>query len=118
MVLVGKIKKGLGNANFWVKKIEDIFWKKENIKLFYGTLNVCLEEPYEPQNYSVIKKEEYGGQQDVLVQKCEVLGHTSYILRPEKTAHKTNIIEIVSDVNFREKYKLKDEDVIKILVLN
>ena len=47
-----------------------------------------------------------------------VLGHTSYILRPEKTAHKTNIIEIVSDVNFREKYKLKDEDVIKILVLN
>lgn len=118
MVLVGKVKTGLGNASFWVKKIEDIFLKKENIKLFHGTLNICLESPYELKKYIIIKKEEYGGQQDVFVEQCEVLGHKAYIVRAEKTAHNSNVIEIVSDINFRKEYNLKDESIIKILVLN
>lgn len=118
MVLVGKIKTGFGDAKFWIKKIEDVFLKKENIKLFHGTLNVCLEKPYQLKKYTIIKKEEYGGQQDVFVEQCKVLGHKAYIVRAEKTAHNSNVIEIVSDVNFRKEYNLKDEDIIKILVLS
>lgn len=114
MVLKGKVKKGLGNANFWVEKIKDIFYEKTGMKLFYGTLNIELEEPYELEDFWIIEKQEYGGTQDVYVQKCEILEQKAYIVRSEKTAHKSNIIEIVSDIKFRENFNLKDDDMIKI----
>ncbi len=116
MILKGKVKKGLGNANFWVKKIEEKFYLKTGMKLFYGTLNVELEKPYELKNYWIIKKDEYGGEQDVYVQKCKILNHSAYIVRSEKTAHKSNIIEIVSDLSLREKYNLEDKDGINVIV--
>ena len=104
MILEGKVKKGLGNANFWIKKIENIFYSKTGIKLFHGTLNIELETPYELENYWIIGKDEYGGKQK------------AYIVRSEKTAHKSNVIEIVSDVNFRKNFNLKDEDYISVKI--
>lgn len=114
MILKGKVKKGLGNASFWVEKIEDIFYKKTGMKLFYGTLNIELEEPYDLKNYWIIEKEAYGGSQDVYVQECKILGKQAYIVRPEKTAHTSNVVEIVSDIKFRENFNLNDEDNINI----
>lgn len=116
MILKGKVKKGLGNASFWVEKIEDVFYKKTEMKLYYGTLNVELEESYELENYWIIEKQEYGGTQNVFVQKCEIYGIQAYIVRSEKTAHKSNIIEIVSNIKFREKFDLKDEDNIEVVI--
>lgn len=114
MILKGKVKKGLGNANFWIKKVEDIFYTKTGMRLFHGTLNIELDMPYELENYWIIGKEEYGGTQEVYVQECKILDQKAYIVRSEKTAHKSNIIEIVSDINFREKFNLQDEDIIEI----
>lgn len=114
MILKGKVKKGLGDAYFWVKKIEDIFYKKTKMKLFYGTLNIELEKPYELENYWIIKKEEYGGTQDVYVQECKILDKKVYIVRAKKTAHSSNVIEIVSDIKLRQNFNLKDNDIIQI----
>lgn len=116
MILKGKVKTGLGNASFWIKKIEEAFYRIESIRLFHGTLNIELEEEYELKNYWIISKDEYGGTQDVYIQECEVFGERSYIVRSEKTAHKFSIIEIVSNVNFREKYSLKDDDEVEIKI--
>ena len=44
MILKGKVKKGLGNASFWIKKIEEKFYKNFEMKLFHGTLNIELEK--------------------------------------------------------------------------
>lgn len=114
MILIGKIKTGLGDASFWVEKIEAVFYKKTKIKLFFGTLNIELLQPYELQNYFIIKKEEYGGTQDVYVQECKLFKHKAYIVRAEKTVHKSNVLEIVSNINFRQTYNLKDKDEVKI----
>lgn len=114
MILKGKVKQGLGNASFWVEKIEGIFYKKTGMKLFYGTLNIELEEPYELENYWIIEKGKYGGTQDVYVQECKILGKEAHIVRSEKTAHKSNIVEIVSDIKLRENFKLKDNDNINV----
>lgn len=114
MNLEGKVKKGLGNASFWVKKIEEVFYKKTGMKLFHGTLNIELEKPYELLNYWTIGKNEYEGTQDVHVQECKILGKKAYIVRSEKTAHKSNIIEIISDIKFREKFNLKDNENITV----
>lgn len=116
MILNGKVKKGLGNASFWIKKAEKAIYEKTKMKVFHGTLNIELEEPYEFSNYLIIKGEEYGGTQIVYVQKCTVMDKDAYILRPEQTSHKSNIIEVVSDVNFREFFNLKDEDKIQVKI--
>ena len=116
MVLKGKVKTGLGNAKIWVKKIEDIFLKEKGIKLFHGTLNVELEQEYELEKCWIIQSKEYGGEQDVYVEECKLLGIKGYIVRSEKTAHKSNIIEIVSSFNLRKTFNLKDDDEIEIKV--
>ena len=46
------------------------------------------------------------------MKECKILGHKSYILRTDKNMsenrdHPLNLIEVISDVNFREKYNLK-----------
>ena len=120
MVLRGKVKTGLGNASYWMKKAETAFEKKLGKKLYNGTLNVELENEYILDgNLQVLKKHEYGGDQDVYIKECMVLGDKSYIVRTEKNSskngdHPLSLLEIISDVCFREKYNLKDEDIIEI----
>lgn len=116
MALKGKVVDGLGNASFWVKKIEEVFLNKYGIKLFSGTLNVKLEKEYTLENCSIIKPEEYGGTQKVFVKECSLLGEKSYIVRAEKTIHNMDVIEIVSNINFRKKYKLKNKDEVEIVL--
>ena len=120
MILTGKVKSGLGNASFWMKKAEKAFEKKLGKKLFNGTLNIELEKEYVLQsNYGILHKEEYSGTQDVFIKECELLGHKSYIVRTKKNStkngdHPLNLVEIISDVNFRKVYKLKDGDNVEI----
>jgi len=116
MTLEGKVKKGLGNASFWVEKIDKVFFQKKGMNLFYGTLNIELDNPYELQNYWIIRKEEYGGTQDVYVQEITVFNKKAYIVRAENTAHSSKIIELVSNVNLRDKFNLKDNNIIYISI--
>ena len=122
MILEGKVKSGLGEASYWMKKAEKAFEKKLGKKLYNGTLNVELDKQYILENkLEELKKEEYGGNQDVYIKECILFGHKSYILRTKKNStkngdHPLTLIEIVSDVNFREKYNLKDGDLVKISI--
>lgn len=122
MILIGKIKSGLGEASFWMKKAEEVFLKKTGTRMFHGTLNIELEKDYILEgDLKVLHKEEYGGTQEVYMQACEILGHKSYILRTdknmsEKRDHPLKLIEIISNVNFREKYNLKDGDEIEVKI--
>lgn len=91
------------------------------MELFLGTLNLELDKEIILDNTDKIMPNEYGGDFDVLVKKCEILGHIAYILRPEKNNkkggdHPLNIIEVVSDVNIRKSHDLKDGDIIEINV--
>ena len=120
MILIGKVKTGLGNASYWMQKAEKAFENKLGVKLFNGTLNVKLDKDYILKgNLLVLHKEEYGGSQEVYIKECKVLGHKAYIVRTEKNStkngdHPLSLLEIVSDISFREKYNLKDGDRIEI----
>lgn len=121
MILKGKVTTGIGTAKMWVGKIEKIFEEKTNIKLFHGTLNIKLEEEYVINPDWIIKPEEFGGTQNVLIKKCKIKDNIAYIVRAEKNQlgkgeHNLKIIEIVSNINFREKYNLKDEENIEIQI--
>ncbi len=103
-----------------MKKAETAFEKKLGKKLYNGTLNVKLEQDYVLKGtLDILKKEEYGGDQNVYIKACEVLGHKSYIVRTEKNSnnngdHPLCMLEIISDICFRETYNLKDEDIVEI----
>ena len=111
-----------GQASFWVKKAEKAFEEKTGLQVFHGTLNIELDEEYIlDKNLEILHKEEYGGSQDVYMKECKVFGHKSYILRTDKNMsengdHPLNILEIISDVCFREKYNLKDGDKIEVTI--
>lgn len=92
------------------------------MNLFLGTLNIELDRKIILENTEKILPEEYGGDFDVLVKECEILGHKSYIVRPEKNNkkggdHSLNVIELVSDTNIRKSNDLKDDDIVTINIL-
>lgn len=115
MKLRGKVKSGFGTASYWVSKINPIFEEKYNMKLFLGTLNIELDNEYVLEEEEKITANQYGGDFDVLIKKCEILGQNGYIVRTEKNNHKggdhpLDIVEIVSDRKIREISNLKDGD--------
>lgn len=105
-----------------MEKAELAFEKKLGLRLYNGTLNIELAKKFILDgDVKVLHKEEYGGNEEVFIKECKVLGHKSYIVRTEKNSkkggdHPLNLIEIISDVCFREKYRLKDGDSIKIII--
>lgn len=119
MNLKGNIVNGIGTAKYWVEKINKTFYKKTNKVLYPGTLNIKLESQYLLTPDFIIDKEEFGGTENVLVQRCKIFERDAYIIRAEKNQkgtgdHKLDIIEIVSDINFRKMYKLTNNQ--KIIV--
>lgn len=121
MVLIGKVTSGIGTAKMWVGKIENVFGEKTGMKVYHGTLNIKLEKDYILNPDWIINPEEFGGTENVLVKKCKILENEAYIVRAEKNQigqgdHDLKTIEIVSDINFREKYKLKDNQEVEIKI--
>jgi len=121
MIYKGKLTRGLGEASYWVKKIEDVFIDKTNKKLFYGTLNIKLNQEFilNNEDFKILKKE-FNGTEDLFFKECKLLGEIAYIIRTRSNNtkdlghHPLNIIEVISGTNFRQKYNLKDEDEIII----
>jgi len=121
MILKGKITKGFGRAKTFVTMMKKPFFEKYKLNLYPGTLNIKLENEYQLNIEHLITSEEYGGTFNVQVQKCKIFGQTAYIVRSEKNIkdkgdYKQDIIEIVSDINFREEYNLEDGDEIEIII--
>lgn len=122
MILQGKVTSGIGTAKMWVGKIEKVFKEKTGMKVFHGTLNIKLENDYMIDPDWIIRPAEFGGTENVLVKKCKIMNEATYMVRAEKNQkgqgdHNLKIIEIVSDINFREKYNLKDNENILIEII-
>lgn len=121
MFIEGKVTSGIGTAKMWVGKIEKVFKEKTGMKAYHGTLNIYLKKKYIVIPDFIINPEEYGGTQKVLVKKCKIFENEAYIVRAEKNQngqgeHDLQTIEVISNICFREKYKLNDEEKIIIQI--
>ncbi len=119
MTIEGKVVSGLGVAKNWVNKIKNIFFEETGKELFLGTLNLELDYEYTFKPDMIIKSEEYGGDYEVYIKKCKLLEEEAYIVRSGKNLkqdgdYKLNIVEIMSEINFRDKYNLKNGQIIKV----
>ena len=121
-VLRGTVSTGVGDFAQWIELLSDHYLRKTGIQLFPGTLNLCLEEPYElPVKCLRLEAEEYGGRVSVSIVPCRVFERLAVILRTDKNdsghgVHPRRIIEIATDVKLRDAYGLVDGDWVEVEV--
>jgi len=119
-VLKGVVVSGMGNFSFWIEKLESYYTQKTGMRLFPGTLNLRLAEPYSlPAEVIRLEKEEYGGTVSVSLVPCSVFGKQAFLLRTDANEegrghHPKNIIEIATDVKLRDAYGLRDGDEVEV----
>jgi riboflavin kinase len=119
-ILRGKVVSGVGNFGYWIEKLREHYYRKTDLWLFAGTLNVELGEPYDlPKARTRLEAEEYGGTVSVNIVACEILGHKAFILRTDKADTEVEgrrIIEVACEVKLRDKYGLRDGDAVEVTV--
>ncbi len=123
LTLKGEIRTGKGNFSYWLDKLEIYYTRKTGLRLFPGTLNLHLNTGSYPTPADALRleKEEYGGRVSVSIVPCKIFGRKAFILRPDTDTGKygdppEKILEIATDVNLRDTYKLQDGDIVEVEV--
>jgi len=119
-VLKGKVVSGVGNFSFWIEKLRDHYLYKTGLRLFPGTLNIKLNEPFDlPHERARLEAAEYGGTVSVNIVRCKVFGLAAVILRTDKADREPEsrkIIEVACEVWLREQHQLRDGDLVEVEV--
>lgn len=110
----------MGNFSYWIEKLHEHYTRKTGMKLFPGTLNVQLDEPYSlPNNVIRLEGWEYEGTVSVNIVPCSIQGRPGFILRTDANEqgrghHPRTIVEVATDVKLRDYFNLNDGDVVTI----
>lgn len=121
-VLTGKVVSGAGNFSYWIDKLKVYYQKKTGLTLFPGTLNVQLAEEYSvPANAMRLEGEEYGGTVSINIVPCRIFEEEAVILRTDTNErgeglHPKTVVEVACEIKLRDKYHLKDGDIVQIEV--
>lgn len=121
-MLRGRVVSGMGNFSYWIEKLEEHYRRKTGMRLFPGTLNVELAEPYLlPERVIRLEGAEYGGRVSVNMVPCSIFGRRAFILRTDANEageghHPRTIVEIATDVKLRDHFHLRDGDFVEIEV--
>lgn len=119
-VLRGRVVTGVGNFSYWIEKLQEHYLEKTGMRLFPGTLNLELEEPFElPARRARLEGWEYGGTVSVSIVPCRVFGRPAVILRTDKDdgePESRKIIEVACEVKLRERHGLRDGDWVEVEV--
>jgi riboflavin kinase len=120
--LRGTVESGIGDFGRWIEKLDAHYERKTGMKLYPGTLNVRVTEPYVvPPGCIRLEGHEYAGSVSVSIVPCRVLGRRAFILRTDANEagtgrHPRTVVEIASDVKLRDEYNLADGDEVSIEV--
>jgi riboflavin kinase len=119
-VLSGRVVSGMSNFSYWIEKLHEHYLRKTGMKLFPGTLNVQLDEPYTLPNQVIrLEGQEYGGSVSVNIVPCSIFGKSAFILRTDANEegrghHPRTIVEVATDVRLRDHFHLNDGDIVSI----
>ncbi|HEX4021380.1 MAG TPA: DUF120 domain-containing protein [Acidobacteriaceae bacterium] len=122
LLLEGVVVSGMGNFSFWIDKLQAHYAQKTGMRLFPGTLNIRLDQPYFlPQRVLRLEAHEYGGTVSVNMVPCTIRGKKAFLLRTdaneqERGHHPRTIIEIATDVKLRDYFQLSDGDRVQVEV--
>jgi predicted ATPase len=120
--LCGRVVSGMGNFSYWIAKLQEHYLRKTGMRLFPGTLNIELPQPYAlPKEVLRLESAEYGGTVSVNLVPCSIFGKHAFILRTdanekEEKHHPRTIVEVATDIRLRDYFHLNDGDVVEIAV--
>jgi riboflavin kinase len=123
--LEGVVESGLGEGSYYVslRQYFEQFKKKLGIEAFKGTLNVRVNYIELVQFITSLQKININGFTDmnrsfgpITAYKVKVNNIEAAIVIPERTSHARDVVEVISAVNFRQRFNLKDGDKVKISV--
>ena len=119
-VLKGRVVTGVGNFSYWIERLQEHYREKTGMRLFPGTLNLELEEPFElPGGRVRLEAWEYGGAVSVNIVPCRVFGRRAVILRTDRAdgePESRKVVEVACEVKLREEHGLRDGDWVEVEV--
>ena len=115
----GKVISGLGRAGYFLGRegYSRQFREKLGFVPFPGTLNVLLEEPFPAPAPAILihgfseKEERFGA---CRCYRIQINGLDAVAIRPEKSSHPLEMIEVIAPVNLRRALNLKDGDTVEV----
>ena len=113
--LLGQVESGRGDFARWLERYADEYEAATGARLYPGTLNVRLEEPWRsPADAAAL---EVGVR--VLLTPCRVGDHAAWILRTAgneagRGDHPLEVIELAAAVRLRDVLGVDDGDVVAV----
>ena len=119
-IIKGKVKRGIGEGAFYIKKYNKRINEALGFSAYLGTLNLEVDEKSKSnilkQKPTIInsfktKDRSYGA---IRCYNAILNNVKSAIIIPERTRHPENVVEVISPVYLRGKFNLKDNNVIEV----
>ena len=111
--MLGKLLSGTGKGAFFIQLYSELFEQNLGLKPFPGTVNIQVKKVPLLKNDKKITLQKQGyGDVDcypVLIQKA----YKGFLIRPHKTTHPENTLEIISSINLRKTLNLHDGEEIE-----
>ena len=120
---MGTVFSGRGEGEFYVNLYARNIYRALGIRPYPGTLNIRLNEESIRKTRELLR----GNPVFIIEPPMEGYGRVYawpgfikctrvYIIRPEKTVYREDVVELIAEDNLRELLGLKDSDVIKVLI--
>ena len=86
----GRVVSGLGNFGFWIERLNSFYERKTGMRLYPGTLNIELPNPYSlPSSVIRLEANEYGGSVSVNIVPCRIFDRRAFLLRTDQNERGT-----------------------------
>lgn len=112
--------RGIGNLARWRTQYADVYEKKTGVRLYPGSLNVVLNEPWTVDGAPIrLEPPEYGVAMSIV--PCEINGVAWFILRTDKNNQgegddAPNVIEVAAAVHLRSALGISDGDEVEVVI--
>lgn len=121
-IMRGRVVGGLGEGQYYISKegYRIQFFQKLGFVPFPGTLNIKLDEPFNPGPHQIriegfLEKERtFGG---CKCYKIKLNGLQAAIIRPDRSSYPPDLAEVISPLKLRDVLKLEDGDSVQLTLL-
>lgn len=119
-IIKGKVKRGIGEGAFYIKKYNKKINKALGFNPYLGTLNIEVNKNSKSTiskqkpiiiNSFKTKERTYGS---IKCYNAKINNTKASVIIPERTRHPENIVEVISPVYLRGKFNLKDNNIIRV----
>lgn len=124
LVIKGKVTSGLGEGAYYVREYADKLQRSIGFLPFFGTLNIKPQKAYpniDKYTAGTVRSFKKGNRTfgEIEYMPVKLIGdeweEDCYLILPKRTHH-IDEFEIISRSNLREKFGIKDDDLVKVRI--